>query len=220
MQFAIGAHFKGLQLDVLCRFEHRADFNPNRILKIVARHFPHRTFEGSRVAECLVHRRDGRHDAANGRLEAHVEHAIDFVQHQDFDLVELDQPASEKIFQTAGSGHDEARTATDRVQLRTLGHATDDQRGGKADQLRACLLYLHREFARGQQDQCARNLGLCFLQLLDDGNEEAERLAGTGLCSGQYVPALKRRRNRSHLYWGERNKVCFGKTLLERRRNG
>ncbi len=167
-----------------------------------------------------MHRRDGRHDAANGRLEAHVEHAIDLVQHQDLDLVELDQLAPEKIFQTAGSGHDEPRAATDAVQLRTLGHATDDQRGGKTDQLRACLLYLHREFARGQQDQCTRNFGLRFLQLLDDGNEEAERLAGAGLRGGQYVPALERRRNRSHLYRGERNKVCFGKTLLERRRNG
>ena len=90
---------------------------------------------------------------------------------------------------------------------------------GKADQLRASLLYLHREFARGQQDQRTGSFGLRFLQLLDDGNEEAERLAGAGLRGCQYIPALKRRRNRSHLYGGERNKICFGETLLERRRN-
>ncbi len=103
--------------------------------------------------------------------------------------------------------------------MRTLGHAADYQRGGKTDQLGACLLYLHREFARGQQDQRTGSLGLGFLQLLDDGDEEAERLAGAGLRGCQYIPALKRRRNRSHLYRGERNKVCFGQALLERRRN-
>ena len=126
----------------------------------------------------------------------------------------------EKIFQAAGSGDDEPRAATDAVQLRTLGHATDHQRGGKTDQLRAGLLHLHGKFAGREQDQSTGHFGLCLLQLLDDGDEEAERFAGAGLRGGQNVPALERRRNRSHLYRGERNKVCFGKTLLERRRNG
>ena len=79
-----------------------------------------------------MHGGNGRNDAANGWFEAHVEHAIDFVQHQDLDLVELDQLAAEKIFQTAGRGHDQARAATDAIQLRTFGHAADDQRGGES----------------------------------------------------------------------------------------
>ena len=208
-----------MQLDVFCRLEHRADFDPYRVLEVVAGDFAHRALEGRRVAERLMHRRDGGNDASNGWFEAHVEHAIDLVQHQDLNLVELDQLAPEKIFQTAGSGHDQPRAATDTIQLRTLGHATDHQRGGETDQLRASLLHLHREFARGQQDQRTGNFGLRFLQLLDDGNEKAERLAGAGLRGRQDVPALERRRNRSHLYGGERNKICFGEALLERRRN-
>ena len=44
--------------------------------------------------------------------------------------------------------------------------------------------------------------------------------AGTSSFVGEcLVPALKRRRNRSHLYRGEGNKICFGQALLERRRN-
>ena len=54
-----------------------------------------------------------------------------------------------KVFQTAGCGHDQPRATTDTVQLRTLGHASDYQRGRKSDQLGACLLDLHREFAGG-----------------------------------------------------------------------
>ena len=44
--------------------------------------------------------------AANGWFEAHVEHAIDFIQNQNLDLVQLDQLAAKKIFQAAGRGDD------------------------------------------------------------------------------------------------------------------
>lgn len=102
--------------------------------------------------------------------------------------------------------------------MRALGHATHHQSGGETDQLRAGLLHLHRELAGGQQDQCTGNFCLGLLQLLDDGNEEAERLPGAGLRRRQDIPALERRRNCAHLYGGEGNKIGFGETLFEVRR--
>ncbi len=198
-----------MQLHVFRRLEHGADFNPYRVLKVVTGHFAYRTFEGGGVAKRLMHWRDGSHDAANGWLETHVEHAIDFVQHQDLHLVQADQLAVNKIFQTARCSHDQARAAADIIQLRTLGHAADDQCGGKTHQLGTCLLYLHRKLTRGQQDQRTGSFGLSFLQLLDDGDKKTEGLAGAGLRRCQNIAALKRRRNRSHLYRGESNKILL-----------
>src|SRR5450755_935550 len=100
-----------------------------------------------------MHGRDRGHDAANGWFEAHVEHAIDLVKHQDFNLIKLDQLAADEIFKAAWSGYNQPRAAPDAVQLRTLGHAPDDQSRGDTDKLCASLLYLHREFTRGQQDE-------------------------------------------------------------------
>src|ERR1700743_1290886 len=166
-----------------------------------------------------MYRWDGGNDAPDGWFEAHVEHAIDFVEDQDLNLVELHQSAPDKVFQTAWSRDNQPCAAADVIQLWSLGHATDDQRGGETDQLCAGLLHLHRELAGGQQDQCAGNLCLRFLQLLDDGNEEAECLAGAGLRCRQDIPALECGRNCAYLYGCEGNKIGFGETLLEVRRN-
>ena len=48
--------------------------------------------------------RHGRHDALDGGQEAHVEHAVGFIQNQDADAGEVDQLAAEEIEEAAGGG--------------------------------------------------------------------------------------------------------------------
>ena len=128
----------------------------DRVVEILARHFLDRAFKRGRVAEGLA--RGGQHgrDARDGGLKAHVEHAVHFVEDQDLDLVETNQPALEVVLEAAGGGDDKARAAANGVELRALVHAAHHQghglRGAGADGEK-CLLHLHGQLARGQQNE-------------------------------------------------------------------
>jgi hypothetical protein len=153
----------------------------------------------------LAHGRQRGCDAGDGRLEAHVEHAVHFVEHQDLDAVEADQLALEEVLEAAGSGDDEARAAADGVELRTLSEPADHQghglRGVGADGEKG-LLHLHGQLARGQNDEGLRSLAFGLLHHLDDRDEKAERLAGSGLRGGQHVAAFQSGRDASGLHRG------------------
>ena len=94
-------------------------------------------------------------DATNGGLEAHVEHAVDFVEHQDFDAAEVDQLAVEVVFEAARRGDDKPRAATDGFELRTFGEAAADQRRGAFGVGEVAIVFkdLHGELARGQKNE-------------------------------------------------------------------
>ena len=97
-------------------------------------------------------------DAADGGKEAHVEHAIDFVEDEHVDGADVDLAAAEEVFEAAGSGDDEARAAIELVELGVLGEAAADEHGvvlGAGDELAVGLEHLHGEFARRQQDERA-----------------------------------------------------------------
>ena len=142
----------------------------------------------------------------NGRLEAHIEHAVHLVQHQDLYLVQAHQPALEEVLQPSRRGHNEPRSAANGIELRPFGHAADHQghrlRGTGANGAEV-LLHLHGQLPRGQQDQRMgaapfHLLGapcFCLLEHFNDGDEETERFAGPGLRRGQHVAAFQRGRN-------------------------
>src|ERR1035437_3450188 len=108
---------EGAQLNVVSGLEHRTDFDADGIREVLARHILDRRFERGGVAEGLANGRQRGCDAGDGRLEAHVEHAIYFVEHQDFYAVETDELALEIVLQAPGSGDDEARAAADGIEL-------------------------------------------------------------------------------------------------------
>src|ERR1035437_1772112 len=109
--------FEGAQFNVVGGLEHRADFDADGIREVLARHILDRRFERGGVAQGLADGRQRGCDAGDGRLEAHVEHAIYFVEHQDFYAVETDELALEIVLQAPGSGDDEARAAADGIEL-------------------------------------------------------------------------------------------------------
>ena len=121
----VGIHFKGAQLNVCSRLEHRADFDPHRVVEVVARYIPDGAFERGGVAQRLADLGQHAGNARNGRPKAHIEHAVHFVEHENLDLVEPYKLALKKVFQPSGSRHDEARSAADRVKLGLLGQAAD-----------------------------------------------------------------------------------------------
>jgi hypothetical protein len=143
------------QLDVGRRLEDRADFDADRIVEVVARDVADFRAEGRRVTEGLAVGGQGSGDAANGGLEAHVEHAVDFVEDQHFDAAEIDELAVEVVLEAAGGGNDEPRAVTDGVELGTFGEsAADESRGAFAvGQVAVVFKDLHGQFAGGQEDE-------------------------------------------------------------------
>jgi len=100
--FLVGGDFKGLQLDVRRGLEDRADFDADRILEVVAGYVADFRTQRSRVTEGLAIGGQSSGDASNGGLEAHVEHAVDLVENEDFDAAEVDEPAVEVVFERPG----------------------------------------------------------------------------------------------------------------------
>uniref|UniRef100_E6QI67 Uncharacterized protein n=1 Tax=mine drainage metagenome TaxID=410659 RepID=E6QI67_9ZZZZ len=158
-------------------------------------------------------------DASNGRLEAHVEHAIHFVEDEDANHFELDEFAVEVVFEPAGSGDDDAGTAADGLQLWPFGHTADDEGDsvcGVGVEAAEGGLDLHGQLASGQQDQSRCRAGLSLGELFEDGNEKAEGLASAGLGGGEDVFAFERGRNGSGLDWRRGYKVESADALFER----
>ena len=144
-------------------------------------------------------RRQQRHDPLDVGDEAHVEHAIGFVEHEDLDLAEVHALVLDVVQQAArGRDEDLDASAHDRQLLLDVDAAVDD--GRAQARVLAVLadrfLDLDRELARGRQDQRTdrvagrrrarvRVLG----QLVEDRQAEAGGLAGAGLGAAHDVLA-------------------------------
>ena len=60
--------------------------------------------------------------------EAHVEHPVGFVQHEDFDPAEPQRIAVHEVEQAAGSGDQHVDAVHQRAHLLAHGHAADGER--------------------------------------------------------------------------------------------
>ncbi len=111
--------------------------------------------------------RQDREDAADGGQKAHVEHAVGFVEHEDFDIAQVNQLASDEILQAAGSCDHQAGAGAHGLNLCFFRDAADDQRSfGEllAAQFFVFFVDLDRQLARGQQNQYAHFLRRFALQ--------------------------------------------------------
>ena len=64
--------------------------------------------------------------------EAHVEHAVGFVEHEDLDLVEADLALLHEIEQAAGRGDENVDAIGKRLDLRHLADAAEDHGAAEA----------------------------------------------------------------------------------------
>src|SRR5260370_31512447 len=136
-----------------------ADLDADGVLDVVADDLADVGVERSRVAHGLARLRDGSDDAADSGQEAHVEHAVDFVEDEHLDCVDVDLAAAEEVLKPAGGGDDEARAAVEVIQLSALRETAADEHGivlRGADGLPVGLEDLHRELApRYQQPRAS-----------------------------------------------------------------
>ncbi len=111
---------------------------------------------GGREEQRLPARREQLADALDVGNEAHVEHAVGFVDHQDLDAGEQDLAATEVVEQAARRGDQHVGAAVELLELVVERDAADQQRHGEpvvdAVFLEA-LRHLGRELAGGRQYQ-------------------------------------------------------------------
>ncbi len=160
--------------------------------------------ERCREQQVLALGRQDVEDLADVVDEAHVQHAVGFVQHQQFDMRQVDGALADVVQQAARRGHDDIDAALERIDLRvdadTAEHHHRLQRQVLAVGAHA-LFHLSGEFARGRKHQGADRIahamrrvhlvGLRGGQAVQQRQREAGGLAGAGLCTGEQVTALE-----------------------------
>ena len=219
-------------LDVLVRVGVRRDVDALRLAQQVLRQAADVAGEGRAVHHRLARRRHVVGDGADVVDEAHVEHAVGFVEHQHLDVLEHGAAGLQVVEQAARRRDQDVERAAQRGDLRRVRHAADDGRDAQARHVAAVggrrLGDLHRELARRRQHQDARAVDDALLaplavvaargeHALQRRQDERRGLAAAGAGRDHQVMALQRRRNRLRLHFGGGGVAGIGDGLVEGR---
>ena len=150
--------------------------------------------------------------------EAHVEHAVGLVQHEDFHPREVHGLLLGQIDQPARRSDQDVDTLGQRLDLRLDAHATEDH---QRSQRQVCtqrgnrLAHLGGQFAGRCQDQPARPSGRMRVRVgrrqpLQQWQGKAGGLAGARLGSGHQIPSRQHGRNRLALDRGRFGVASLG----------
>ena len=176
------------------------------------------------------HRRGEEHRlAARGQLledpahvgqEAHVEHPVGLVDHQDLDAAQRRVRRAHVVEQTAGCGDDHVDAPAEGLLLRPHAEAAEDRRRRRArvaSELPDVLLDLRGQLARGRQDEGPGHaLGL-VRQAMQDRQGEGRGLAAAGHRRRDEVTSLDGRRDRLFLDRGRLREAEVGDAAQQRR---
>ena len=155
---------------------------------------------GRREEQGLPRERHQLADALDVGDETHVEHAVGFVDHQQFDAGEQQAAALGMVEQAAGRRDQDVDAADQLGVLVAERHAADDQRDVELvvfavfDEL---FFDLGGEFARRLEDERARHAraGAALFEHRQHRQNEGGGLAGAGLGDAEHVAALQDVRN-------------------------
>jgi hypothetical protein len=203
---------------------------------------PSSVAENSMVWRAIRGRGDDLFDVVD---EAHVEHAVGFVQHQDFQLREVDLARLHVVDQAARGRDQDFRILGQQLHLLRVRHAAQDRHGADAAHeggVFARWVVTCRASSRVgvstsifgwaalKRTLAARTGGLRFLiwgrpaggrvdldELVQGRQHECCGLARTGLRRNQQVAACDRCRDGLLLHWGRRGVAGFGHCFDEGR---
>ena len=136
----------------------RRDVDPLRRARHALREPADHAVERRREEQRLARRGGAGDDRLDVLDEPHVEHAVGFVEHEDFDAREVDAAAVEMVLQAAGRGDHDVHRLAELLQLQSVGHAADETRGAQALAVAVGvrgLVHLQRELARRRQHEDA-----------------------------------------------------------------
>ena len=162
--------------------------------------------EGGREQQALLLLGQDRQHLLDVVHEAHVEHAVGLVEHEELDAAQVQRALAVVVEQPARRGHQDVDAALEAVDLRAHADAAEHHHARELEMLAVvahALLDLGGEFAGGGEDQRAdRPAALAVLdrmargQAVQQRQREACRLAGAGLRAGEQIAAGENRGNR------------------------
>ena len=125
----LGADEEYPLIDAIDRDLYRSDVDAHRIDKNVLSQFGDRRWHGRREQQRLPLAFAQRDDLPHVVDEAHVEHAVGLVEHEDGDLVEADVALIAKVEQAAGRGDQDVDARLEGLHLVMLADAAEDHGG-------------------------------------------------------------------------------------------
>ena len=141
------------------------------------------------------------HDAADVGEEAHVEHAVGFVEHEELEAGPVAVTLLHEVEQAARAGDDELDVLAQRLDLRAFADAAEDRGHAKRNVAGVgarVLLDLRRELASRREDEGANLLRADRRprrEELEHRQDERRGLAGAGLGDADDVGAAEDLRN-------------------------
>ncbi|VVN29078.1 hypothetical protein PS619_04726 [Pseudomonas fluorescens] len=189
--------------DALDRGVRRRDFDAFRVVQQLAGEVGDVLGERRREQQVLTLGRQAREDFLHVVHEAHVEHAVGFVEDEDFHVGQINAALAAQIEQTTRAGNEHVDATGHGLNLWVHADAAED---AGADEFQVtgvdleALVYLGREFAGRGQDQyarLARAMTLGFVRVtvgeqpLQDRKGETAGFTGTCLCRNHQVATLQ-----------------------------
>jgi hypothetical protein len=155
---------------------------------------------GGREHQGLADHRQLLADFFNIGDEAHIQHAVGFVNHQHLDVGQDDASALEQVQQTARRGNQHINAAIQQLDLVVHILAADNQAVGQLVVLAVnvkILGDLRGQLPRRLQDQRARHAGAGAVpgEDVDHRQSEGSGFAGAGLGRGHKVAPHQHQRN-------------------------
>jgi len=147
--------------------------------------------------------RDFFDDAAHIGKETHVEHAIGFVEHEEFDVLKVAGALLDVIEEASRRGDDDVGAVLQGLGLAAIADTAENHGHfelGKAGIIPKRSFDLGGEFARGFENERARATA-GFAEFGENREGKGSSLAGAGLRAADHVLAGEDERNRAKLNW-------------------
>ena len=199
------------------------DLDAHRIAQQTGGQLGDRRRHGRRQENILAFRRQRCGDGADRMNESEIEHLVDFVKDEDFNLIEADGVLFHEVRKTTRGRHKNVDAVADHGFLLAHGGAADDEAAAQFHELAVgaeTLKHLRGEFARRRQHQhaavAAALFALRFSQMVQDRQRERRRFAGPGLGDAEKVMPLHQGRNGAGLDRRRRCMTLIGERLHDR----
>ena len=213
-----------LVVDAVGGFRHRSHGHLDRIDEKVARERGDFVGHRRREKQVLPAFWKGADDPPDSLDETEIEHAIGFVEDEEFGVAEARRAGVEVILEAAWGCDQNVEAARERLNLRAMRHAAEDD-GDRQGKVRAkaaeALGDLARQFARRAQNQHAAAMSWSSAsvrrEIMEDGKREGRRFAGAGLGYADEVAARHDGWNCLCLDRRWMRVTLFGQSLQKRR---
>ena len=154
---------------------------------------------GRREEERLAAGRELGNDLAHVVDEAHVEHAVGFIEDENFDVGQGDEALLHEVEQAAGRGYEDVNAFSQRVGLCFLRYAAEDDGVAQAGVTAVggnAFVNLYGQLAGGREDEATNGFCIAYgagalVEQLQNGHRKSSGFAGAGLRAAQEVALLQ-----------------------------